>query len=242
MEEAFIRTAYLLGDAAMEQLKRSKVVIFGIGGVGSYCAEALARVGIGELCLVDPDTVSESNLNRQLCALRSTIGQNKAEVMKRRIADINPEAAVTALPLFYLPENADSFDLGRYDAVVDAVDTVSAKIELAVRSCGAGIPIISAMGAGNKMHPELLEIADLSETSVCPLARVMRTELRRRGIEHMRVVYSKETPMPLHPDYMLNGEAALPMGKKQIPGSFSFVPSTAGLLLASEAVRLLLTT
>ncbi len=238
MEEQFVRTAYLLGDEAVERLKRSSVILFGVGGVGSFCAEALARAGIGKLCLVDPDTVSESNLNRQLVALRSTIGRNKAEVMKERIADINPLAEVTAMSLFYLPENADSVDLSAYDVVIDAVDTVSAKIELAVRANALGVPVVSAMGAGNKLHPEMFEISDLAKTSVCPLARVMRTELKKRGIVHMRVVYSKEIPRELHPDY--KEEKACPLdGRRQIPGSISFVPSAAGLLLAAEAVRLL---
>lgn len=238
MEEQFVRTAYLLGDEAVERLKRSSVILFGVGGVGSFCAEALARAGIGKLCLVDPDTVSESNLNRQLVALRSTIGRNKAEVMKERIADINPLAEVTAMSLFYLPENADSVDLSAYDVVIDAVDTVSAKIELAVRANALGVPVVSAMGAGNKLHPEMFEISDLAKTSVCPLARVMRTELKKRGIVHMRVVYSKEIPRELHSDYQ--EENACPFkGRRQIPGSISFVPSAAGLLLAAEAIRLL---
>lgn len=239
MEEQFIRTAFLVGDAAVERLKHSRVILFGVGGVGSYCAEALARAGIGMICLVDPDSVSESNINRQLVALHSTVGQNKAEVMKARIADINPAADVTALPMFYLPENADSVDLSSYDIVIDAIDTVSAKIELAVRANAAGVPIISAMGAGNKLHPEMLEISDLAKTEGCSLARVMRRELRARGILHMRVVYSKEAPLPPHADYA--GDIhRIPEGKRQVPGSVSFVPSAAGLLLASEAVKLLL--
>lgn len=237
MEERLIRTAYLLGNESVEKLRRARVILFGIGGVGSYCAEALARAGIGKLTLVDPDTVSESNINRQLIALRSTIGKNKAEVMKARIEDMSPLITVTALPLFYLPENADSLDLSAYDLIIDAVDTVSAKIELAVRANAAGIPILSSMGTGNKLQPELLEIADLSETEMCPLARVMRTELRRRGIDHLRVVYSKEQPLPPHKDY---DGTQLPDGKRQVPGSISFVPSSAGLLLASEAVKMLL--
>lgn len=238
MEEQFVRTAYLLGDEAVERLKRSSVILFGVGGVGSFCAEALARAGIGKLCLVDPDAVSESNLNRQLVALRSTIGRNKAEVMKERIADINPMAEVTAIPLFYLPENADSVDLSAYDVVIDAVDTVSAKIELAVRANALGVPVVSAMGAGNKLHPEMFEISDLAKTSVCPLARVMRTELKKRGIVHMRVVYSKEMPRELHPDYKEREACSFP-GRRQIPGSVSFVPSAAGLLLVAEVIRLL---
>ena len=231
MEEAFIRTAYLIGAEAVEKLIRGRVILFGVGGVGSYCAEALARAGIGTICLVDPDKVTPSNLNRQLVALHSTIGKNKAEVMRERILDINPGADVTAISLFYLPENADKIDLSRYDVVIDAVDTVSAKIELAVRARAAGIPIISAMGTGNKLHPERLELADLSDTEMCPLARVMRRELRARGIHHMRVVYSKENPVSFR------GAAD---AERRVPGSISFVPSCAGLLLASEAVQILL--
>ena len=231
MEEAFIRTAYLIGAEAVEKLIRGRVILFGVGGVGSYCAEALARAGIGTICLVDPDKVTPSNLNRQLVALHSTIGKNKAEVMRERILDINPGADVTAISLFYLPENADKIDLSRYDVVIDAVDTVSAKIELAVRARAIGIPIISAMGTGNKLNPERLELADLSDTEMCPLARVMRRELRARGIHHMRVVYSKEDPVSFR------GAAD---AERRVPGSISFVPSCAGLLLASEAVQILL--
>lgn len=238
MEEQFVRTAYLLGDDAVETIRRARVILFGVGGVGSFCAEALARVGVGTLCLVDPDVVSESNINRQLVALHSTVGKNKAEVMRARALDINPSAKVTALPMFYLPENADEVDLSAYDLVIDAIDTVSAKIELAVRANATGVPIISAMGAGNKLHPELLEATDLAKTDMCPLARVMRRELRARGITHMRVVYSKETPIPMHPDYMECTEKS--GGKRQVPGSISFVPSAAGLMLAAEAVKILL--
>lgn len=235
MEERWLRTAYLIGDEAIRRLSLARVILFGVGGVGSYCAEALARAGVGTITLVDPDSVSESNINRQLIALSSTVGMNKAEVMRRRIADINPDAKVTALPLFYLPENADSVELSDYDLVIDAIDTVSAKIELAVRADAAKVPIIAAMGAGNKLHPELFEIADISKTEVCPLARVMRTELRKRGISHMTVVYSKEPPISPR----AATDSVDETGKRQTPGSISFVPSTAGLLLASEAIRVL---
>ena len=238
MEERFLRTAYVIGDDAVEKLKHAKVILFGVGGVGSFCAEALARVGVGTLTLVDPDDVSTSNINRQLIALHSTVGKNKAEVMKARIADINPEANVSAIPMFYLPENADEIDLSEYDIILDAIDTVSAKIELAVRADKLGIPMISAMGTGNKLHPEKLEATDISKTQMCPLARVMRRELKARGIEHLRVVYSTETPVPRHVDY-INEEDMKP-GAKRIPGSVSFVPSAAGLLMASEAVGILL--
>lgn len=238
MEERFLRTAYVIGDDAVEKLKQAKVILFGVGGVGSFCAEALARVGVGTLTLVDPDDVATSNINRQLIALHSTVGKNKAEVMKARIADINPEANVSAIPMFYLPENADEIDLSEYDIILDAIDTVSAKIELAVRADKLGIPMISAMGTGNKLHPEKLEATDISKTQMCPLARVMRRELKARGIEHLRVVYSTETPVPRHVDY-INEEDMKP-GAKRIPGSVSFVPSAAGLLMASEAVGILL--
>ena len=238
MNEQFIRTAYVIGDDAVETLKGAKVILFGVGGVGSFCAEALARVGVGTIALVDPDDVAVSNINRQLIALHSTVGQNKAEVMKTRIADINPDADVKAIPMFYLPENADEIDLSEYDIILDAIDTVSAKIELAVRANKLGIPMISAMGTGNKMHPEKLEATDISKTQMCPLARVMRRELKARGIDHLRVVYSTETPVPRHADYM--GEEDMKPGVKRIPGSISFVPSAAGLLMASEAVAILL--
>ena len=235
MHEQFIRSAFVLGNDAIERLKTKKVILFGVGGVGSFCAEALARIGIGTICLVDPDIVSVSNINRQLIALHSTVGKNKAEVMKERIKDINPEAKVTALPLFYLPENADSIPLEEYDIIIDAIDTVSAKIELVVRANALHIPILCAMGTGNKMHPEKLVATDLSQTNTCPLARVMRKELKARGINHLRVVYSTEAPIPRHADYIGYED-----GKRGTPGSISFVPSSAGLLLASEAVRILL--
>lgn len=238
MNEQFIRTAYVIGDDAVEKLKKSKVILFGVGGVGSFCAEALARIGVGTIALVDPDDVAISNINRQLIALHSTVGKNKAEVMKARIADINPEADVNAIPMFYLPENADEIDLSEYDIILDAIDTVSAKIELAVRANKLGIPMISAMGTGNKMHPEKLEATDISKTQMCPLARVMRRELKSRGIEHLRVVYSTEPPVPRHGDYA--NEEDMKPGVKRIPGSISFVPSAAGLLMASEAVAILL--
>ncbi|MBQ9748944.1 MAG: tRNA threonylcarbamoyladenosine dehydratase [Clostridia bacterium] len=237
MKEQFIRTAYVIGNDAVERLRNARVILFGVGGVGSYCAEALARAGVGTLTLVDADDVSVSNINRQLLALHSTVGRKKTEVMKERIADINPEASVTALSVFYLPENADAIDLSGYDIILDAIDTVSAKIELAVRAKRLGIPMISAMGTGNKLHPELLEATDISKTQMCPLARVMRRELKARGVDHLRVVYSTEVPIPRHVDYA--GEPDMQPGAKRIPGSVSFVPSAAGLLMASEAIRLL---
>ena len=239
MNEQFVRSAFLLGNDAIEKLNQAKVILFGVGGVGSFCAEALARIGVGTITLVDNDVVSVSNINRQLIALHSTVGRNKAEVMKERILDINPAANVTAMPMFYLPENAEEIDLSAYDVIVDAIDTVSAKIELVVRANKLNVPILCAMGTGNKMHPEKLEITDISKTQMCPLARVMRRELRARGIDHLRVVYSTETPMPAHADYANDG-SVVPAGKRQVPGSLSFVPSSAGLLMASEVVRILL--
>ena len=233
MEERFSRTALLIGENGVERLKKSRVAVFGVGGVGSFTVEALARLGIGHLTLVDPDTVAESNLNRQLIALRSNIGEYKVDAAKARVLDINPDADVEALKLFYLPENADDFDVSRFDCIVDAIDTVSAKLELITRAKAAGVPIISSMGTGNKMHPEMLEISDISKTSVCPLARVMRRELRSRGIKELAVVYSKEEAIEPKEDIFL------PNGKKTV-GSISFVPGAAGLLIASKVCEFLL--
>ena len=238
MGDPLIRTRMLIGDDPIERLKQSKIAIFGVGGVGGYCAESLARSGIGSIDLYDDDTVSESNLNRQIAALHSTIGLPKAEVMASRIRDINPACQVQAIRMFYLPENADEIDLAGYDIILDAIDTVSAKIELAVRAQKLGIPMISAMGTGNKLHPEKLVATDIAKTQMCPLARVMRRELKARGVEHLRVIYSTEAPIPRHTDYA-DAEDMKP-GVKRIPGSVSFVPSAAGLLMASEAIRLLI--
>ena len=236
MNEQFVRSAFVLGDEAIERLQKKKVILFGVGGVGSFCAEALARIGIGTITLVDPDDVSVSNINRQLIALHSTVGRNKAEVMKQRIADINPDAKVTALPMFYLPENADEIDLSAYDIIIDAIDTVSAKIELAVRANKLGVPMLCSMGTGNKLHPEKLVVTDLASTTMCPLARVMRRELKARGIIHLPVVYSTETPIPRHPDY---ADYTDPSGRRGTPGSISFVPSAAGLVAAGAVIRAL---
>jgi tRNA A37 threonylcarbamoyladenosine dehydratase len=233
MEERFSRTALLIGENGVERLRKSRVAVFGVGGVGSFTVEALARLGVGHLTLVDPDEVAESNINRQLIALHSNIGKYKVDAARERVLDINPEADVKALKLFYLPENADEFDVSRFDCIVDAIDTVSAKLELITRAKAAGVPIISSMGTGNKMHPEMLEIADISKTSVCPLARVMRRELRTRGIKELTVVYSKEEAIEPKESIFL------PNGKKTV-GSISFVPSTAGLLIASKVCEVLL--
>lgn len=227
MENQFQRTEILLGKEAMEKLRISRVAVFGVGGVGGYVAEALARSGVGAIDLVDSDTVSRTNLNRQIIALHSTLGRYKVDVMKERILDINPECCVETHKCFYLPETREKFDFRRYDYIVDAVDTVTAKIQLVLEAGECDTPIISSMGAGNKRNPAMFEVADLYQTSVCPLAKVMRRELRKRGVKNLKVVYSKEEAM--HPQ--------IPKGEKCVPGSLSFVPSAAGLILASEVVR-----
>lgn len=226
----FDRTEALIGSSGLAKLNSSKVAVFGIGGVGGYICEALARSGVGEIHLIDKDTVSETNINRQIVALRSTVGKYKTEVMRERIGDINPDCIVKEHRCFYLPENADEFDLGEFDYVIDAIDTVSAKIELAVRTQKEGIPFIASMGTGNKLHPELLEITDLSKTSVCPLARVMRRELKSRGINHLTVLYSPETPIP----------SVITENGRHAPASSSFVPGAAGLIIAAYVVRRLI--
>lgn len=230
MNEIFDRTRGVIGDAGLEKLNRSRVAVFGIGGVGGYVAEALARSGIGAIDLIDKDVVSPTNINRQIVALHSTVGRYKTEVMKERIADINPDCKVEEHRIFYLPENADSFDLSQYDFVVDAIDTVSAKLELAVRTKALSIPFIACLGTGNKLDPEKLTVADISKTSVCPLARVMRRELRARGIDHLPVLYSTE--IPVRSDVTENG--------KPVPASTAFVPSAAGLIIASYVVSRLI--
>ena len=233
MENQFIRTQILLGQEAMEKLGRSKVAIFGAGGVGGYVAEGLARCGVGAFELIDRDQVSVSNLNRQIIATWSTVGMDKTEAMARRIHDINPQAQVAQRRCFYLPETADQFDFTQYDYVVDAVDTVTAKIEIIMQAQRAGVPVISSMGAGNKMDPSKFEVADIYKTSVDPLARVMRRELKKRGVRKLKVVYSKEEPMkPL-----IRVEADPEAGRKDVPGSSPFTPSAAGLLIASEVVK-----
>lgn len=233
MDKAFARTELLLGQQAMDTLRRSSVAVFGIGGVGGYAVEALARSGVGKLTLVDHDTVSESNLNRQILALRSTIGQYKVDVAAARIKDIQPDADVQTYRCFYTPDTAGMFDFSQFDYVIDAIDTVTGKLELIVRAKASNVPIISAMGAGNKLHPAALEVADISKTSVCPLARVMRNELRRRGIRHLKVVYSRE--MPMTPQSNSSDEQPDP-GRRQIPGSTAFTPSVMGLMIAGEVI------
>ena len=233
MENQFTRTELLLGADAMEKLRGSRVVIFGVGGVGGYVAEALARSGVGAFELVDRDVVSVTNLNRQIIATWKTIGRDKTEVMAERITDINPQAQVTVHKCFFLPETADRFDFSTYDYVVDAVDTVTAKIEIILRAQQAGVPVISSMGAGNKLDPSKFEVADIYKTSVDPLARVMRRELKKRGVRKLKVVYSKEEPMKPLGVIEADPEA----GRKDVPGSSAFTPSAAGLLIASEVVK-----
>lgn len=229
METVYSRTELLLGTEGVQRLKKSHVAIFGIGGVGSFTAEALARAGVGELTLVDKDTVSLSNCNRQLIALQSTVGLPKVMVMRDRIFDINPEIQIHTVQALCLPENIEEFFDKNFDYVVDAVDTVSAKIALAETAGKYGVPIISAMGAGNKLNPALFETADIFETSVCPLCRVMRRELKKRNISGLKVVYSKEEP--IRPS---SGQGDT---RKVSPGSVSFVPSVCGLILAGEVVQ-----
>ena len=242
MSDQFIRTRLLVGDEPLERLQNAKVAVFGVGGVGGYAVEALARSGINTLRLFDDDTVSESNLNRQIAALHSTIGQPKAEVMARRVRDINPSCQVKAKRLFYLPQNADQVDLSQYDYVVDCIDTVTAKLELVTRCNALQINIISAMGTGNKFDPSALVVTDISKTQGCPLARTMRKELRKRGIHHLKVVYSTELPVsPLRfADYEPPQTTETRPGstsRRDTPGSTPFVPAAAGLLLASVVVR-----
>ena len=230
MDEKFIRTELLLKEEGMRRLRQAHVILFGVGGVGGYVAEALARSGVGHIALVDKDVVSESNINRQIIATTRTIGRPKTEVMAERIKEIQPEAAVEEYPCFYLPQTADQFDFTRYDYVIDAVDNVTAKIELVLQAKAAGVPIIASMGAGNKLNPAAFEVADIYATSVCPLAKVMRRELRKRGVDSLKVVYSKEEPKQ-------NNAPAEEAGRRSTPGSVAFVPSVAGLIIAGEVIK-----
>lgn len=235
MHEQFTRTALLIGEPAIKTLADSHVAVFGVGGVGSFVAEALARSGVGEISLFDDDTISTSNINRQIIALHSTIGKEKTQVMRERILDINPNAIVHANTCFYTSENASMYDLSKYDYVVDAIDTVSSKLTLIERSVHKDIPIISSMGTGNKLDASLFQIADISKTSVCPLARVMRRELKNRHIEHVKVLYSQE--MPQTPNAYEHTDNNATHQKRQTPGSMSFVPPVAGMMIAGEVVR-----
>lgn len=233
MSEKFIRTEFLLGKAALEKLKNAKVAVFGVGGVGGYTVEALARSGVGNIDIIDNDTVSVSNINRQIIATYDTVGKLKVDVARERILSINPEACVRAYNTFYTPETASEFDFSDYDYVVDAIDTVTGKISLIMQCNQANVPIISSMGAGNKLDPTAFEVTDIYKTSVCPLARVMRTELKKRGIKKLKVVYSKEKPIKP----IFSGDEPLSPGKRQIPGSIAFVPSVAGLIIAGEVIK-----
>lgn len=246
MSNQFARTELLLGNEAMEKLSKSRVAVFGIGGVGGYVCEALVRSGVGAFDLIDSDRVSLTNLNRQIIATRKTIGQYKTDVMKERIMEINPEADVRVYRCFFLPENAGMFDFGEYDYVVDAVDTVTAKIALVMKAQENKVPVISSMGAGNKLDAGMFRVADIYQTKVCPLAKVMRRELKKRGVEKLKVVYSEEMPVcPLddrkdshQAETICLPQAELePAAKKSVPGSVAFVPSVAGLMIAGEVVR-----
>ena len=227
------RLELMIGEEAVQRLKNAHVAVFGVGGVGGYTVEALARSGVGALTLVDDDTVNLTNLNRQIIALHSTLGQYKVDAAKARILDIHPDCRVTAMKTFFLPENADAFDFAQYDYVVDAIDTVSGKIELAVRCQAAGVPIISCMGAGNKLDPTAFVVTDISKTSVCPLARVMRRELRKRGVEKLKVVYSTEPAR----EQMGKPEDRETGTRRSVPASNAFVPAAAGLIAAGEVIR-----
>lgn len=231
MIDQFSRLRLLVGEEAVQRLNSSRVAVFGVGGVGGFTVEALARSGVGTLDLIDSDTVNLTNINRQIIALHSTIGRYKVDVAKERILDINPSAVVNVYRCFYLPETADQFDFSQYDYIVDAIDTVSGKIQLVMQAKAAGVPILCSMGAGNKLDPTAFEVEDISRTSVCPLARVMRRELKKRGVNHLKVVYSKEPALtPLESDED-------PGQRRSVPGSTAFVPSVAGLIIAGEVIK-----
>jgi tRNA A37 threonylcarbamoyladenosine dehydratase len=233
MQSQFSRTELLLGSSAMERLQKARVAVFGIGGVGGYAVEALARSGIGTLDLFDHDEVSLTNLNRQIIATHDTIGMKKVDAAKLRIHSINPYAVVNAYPVFYTPETADQFDFSVYDYIIDAIDTVTGKLCIIQNAIAAGVPVISCMGTGNKLDASKLEVTDISKTTCCPLARIMRKELRKRGINHLKVVYSTEDALtPIGAE-----EEAAALGKRTIPGSTAFVPGAAGLILAGEVIR-----
>ncbi len=246
MLDQFSRTRLLLGNEAMDKLKRARVAVFGVGGVGGYAVEALVRSGIGAFDLIDDDKVCLTNINRQIIATRKTVGQYKVDVMRDRILEINPNTQVEVHKCFYLPETANQFDFSSYSYIIDAVDTVTAKIELIMRAKEAGVPIISSMGAGNKLDPTRFEVADIYKTEICPLARVMRRELKKRGVEKLKVVYSKEIPIEPLEDMSSSckNNCICPPGaerkcteRRQIPGSIAFVPSVAGLIIAGEVIK-----
>lgn len=230
MREQFERTELLLGTEAVTLLQKKRVAVFGIGGVGGFAAEALARSGVGAIDLIDKDKISITNINRQIIATHKTIGKSKVRVMKERLLDINPDCKIVIYECFFLPETADQIPFSNYDYIIDAVDTVTAKLELVIQAKRAGVPIISSMGTGNKLDASQFEVTDISKTSVCPLARVMRRELKKKNITHLKVVYSREKP--LVPKEQITEE-----GRRALPGSVAFVPPVAGLLLAGEVIR-----
>lgn len=246
MLDQFSRTQLIFGKEAMDKLKGARVAVFGIGGVGGYTVEALVRSGVGAIDIIDDDKVCLTNINRQIIATRKTVGKYKVDVAKERIEDINPDCKVTAFKTFYMPETADQFDFTQYDYVVDAIDTVTGKIALIENAKKAGTPIISSMGAGNKVDPTAFEVTDIYKTSVCPLAKVMRYELKRRGIRKLKVVYSKEKPIPPIDDMAIScrqhcicppGTARKCTQRRQVPGSTAFVPSVVGLIIAGEVIK-----
>ena len=246
MLNQFSRTQLLIGKDNMERLKNARVAVFGIGGVGGYTVEALARSGVGTLDLIDDDKVCLTNLNRQILATRKTIGKYKVDVAKERILDINPDAVVNTYKTFFMPDTADQFDFSQYDYVVDAIDTVTGKIQLVMQAQESGVPIISSMGAGNKMDAAAFEVSDIYKTSVCPLAKVMRRELKKRGVKKLKVVYSKEKPLTPIDDMEIScknhcvcppGTARSCTQRRQIPGSNAFVPSVVGLIIAGEIIK-----
>ncbi len=235
MEQEFTRTELLIGSEGTDRLRSASVMVIGVGGVGSHCIEALARSGVGELILVDNDKVSITNINRQSIAMHSTVGRYKTRVMKERIEDISPRTKVVTYECFVLPENIEEIFARKPDYIIDAIDTVTAKIALVQKAASCGIPLISSMGTGNKLHAELFEITDISKTSVCPLCKVMRKELRARGIDHLKVLYSREKPVP--PAISVSEEETGGLKRRRVPGSISFVPPVAGLLIAGEVIR-----
>ena len=235
MQNPFSRTELLLGAEAMKRLAECRVAVFGIGGVGGYAVEALARSGVGALDLIDDDRVSLTNLNRQLHATHSTLGQYKADAARQRILDINPDCRVTVYRTFFLPETEDQFDFTLYDYIVDAIDTVKGKLALAEKAQAAGTPIICAMGAGNKLDPSAFRVADIYQTAVCPLARIMRSECRKRGIRKLKVVYSRE--IPVRPSGEIPADDRPGSSRRDIPGSVAFVTGAAGLIIAGEVVK-----
>ena len=227
MKEQFSRTEMLIGKTGLEALKNARVAVFGIGGVGGHAAEALVRSGVGHIDIIDNDVVAESNINRQIFALKSTVGRDKVEAAKERLLDINPDVKINTFKVFYSPETSHLFDFNQYDYVVDAIDSITGKIEIVMQAQSCNVPVISSMGAGNKLNPEMFEVADIYKTSVCPLAKVMRHELKKRNVKKLKVVFSKETPI----------KSSMSNENKRIPASIAFVPSVAGLIIAGEVVK-----